>query len=437
MPIYKGLVQQIEIRGDGWVEIFLQAVHAGNARQTFFIPNLDGDLTQTNKRLGQVSLLRDALARVLPVQVEYAETTNQGNLVNDLWVFPRPSIEGRPEGREVSGVVVGLSVAEFGPFTASFPYLDPPDFATVVLLTDAGALQSYMLDLQRADPQTAQAEFAILEFAHENRRPVVLTVSGTDNSQSQNPSFRGAVSFARGPSTEVGEWISAVRWVTVPTATLDYQYAFVERLGQRYESYDPAEAAAVSRAKVVYTTAPGQTPEGDVSDNGSFAPQRLTAWVPDASPLFRLLDQALRESLQVKLGLSGIQIHEVEMVSPLGSAARPIWIVEECGFTAIGEEEGACSNVPTVQGPSSACLERVARTVSWRGKGYFRQGIWRFVSSSTPPMKLKIDGHEICCGKNQAGGLEHAYLQGMHHVEVELAGVTCATNFSVSIYRIR
>ena len=62
MAIYRGFVQSILVRDDGWVETAIEAVHAGNAIQTFFIPNLDGDLTQAHKRLGQLSLLRDALA---------------------------------------------------------------------------------------------------------------------------------------------------------------------------------------------------------------------------------------------------------------------------------------------------------------------------------------------------------------------------------------
>jgi len=38
------------------------------------------------------------------------------------------------------------------------------------------------------------------------------------------------------------------------------------------------------------------------------------------------LEAALRDGLQVKLGLADTRIHEVEMVGRLGSAARPVWI---------------------------------------------------------------------------------------------------------------
>ncbi|MDQ2898966.1 MAG: hypothetical protein M3Y07_04100 [Acidobacteriota bacterium] len=437
MAIYRGFVQSVEVRGDGWAEIVLEAVHAGNGTQTFFIPNLDGDLTQTNKRLAQVSLLRDALARVLPVQLDYTGTTDQGNLVDNVTVFPRPSIDGRLGGREVSGVVIGVGITELGPLSGTSPYLDAPDLAMIMLLTDAGAVQGYFLDLQRPDPLTAQAELRLLQRAHQTRRPVVVLIATDFQGNDRNPAVASNLRGAAAAQTAPKEYIVASRWVTVTEANLDYMYGFVERLGQRYESFTSSSAPALSHVKVVYTTAPGQTPEGDISDNGAFSPQRLTAWVHDASPLLARLEAALRDNLQVKLGLSDNQVHEVELVSHLGSAARPIWIVEECRFTS-EEGDGACVNTPTVQGPSGVSINNVPRSLVWHGKGYFQEGIWRFVLESGIAAKLKIDGHQICCRQPSAApSPEHAYLKGMHCVDLELSGVSCASNVSIQIYRIR
>ena len=101
------------------VETILQAVASGNSQQTFFIPNVDGDITQTNKRLGQLSLLRDALSRVLPVELDYTSTNDSGNIVSDVIIHPRPSIDNRPGTITVDGVVVGLSVTELWPQSQS------------------------------------------------------------------------------------------------------------------------------------------------------------------------------------------------------------------------------------------------------------------------------------------------------------------------------
>jgi hypothetical protein len=436
MAIFRGFVQSVHVRGDGRVELVVEAVHASNATRSFFIRNLDGDLTQTNKRLAQLSLLRDALSRVLPVQVDYTTSVDEGDLVDDVTAFPRPSIDGRGIARQVSGVVVGLGITELGPLSGSSPYLDAPDVATVMLLTDTSAIQAYRLDLQRPDPLTAQAELRLLERAHRTRRPVVLLIASDQKNRRDDRGEQPRLAAAA--TTDGQEFIVSSQWITTPEADLDYVYAFIERLGQRYESYTSGTVPALSRTSVVYTTAPGQTPEGDISDNGSFVPVRLTAWVHDDSPLLVRLEAALRDSLQVKLGLSGDQIHAVDLVAHLGSVARPIWIVEDCRFLA-EEGDGACVNVPTISGPTGASIGNIPRSVAWHGNGFFQEGIWRFVvGGAAAATRLKVDGHAICCEKGTASASpQHMYLNGMHCIDLEIPGLTCSSELSILIYRIR
>jgi hypothetical protein len=432
MSIFRGFVLSLEVRTDGLAEIVLEAVHAGNTTGTLFIPNLDGDITQSNKRLGQLSLLRDALARVLPVELDYTETTDQGNIVNNVTILPRPSIDGRPGVRWVEGVVIGLGVTELGPLSGSSPYLDAPDLASITLLKDDGSVEGLLLDLQRPDPLTAQDELKILSKAHRTRRPVQVQVSGSSDQTGR----RGGVT----PAASTGgqdAYIQATRWKVVPQTDLDYLYAFVERLGQRYESYAASAAPALSNVKVGYTTAPGQTPEGDVSDNGTFVPQTSTAWVPDDSPLLARLEAALRDGLQVKLGLQGSQVHEVELVSHLGSAARPIWILEDFRLVCQDDAPGQCTNVPTIQGPASSGFNNLPHAVTWCGNGYFNEGVWRFVVGGVSSC-LRIDGHSLCGGETDRSNYqEHAYLKGMHKVELQMKDYTCASTFQLRIYRIR
>jgi hypothetical protein len=239
-------------------------------------------------------------------------------------------------------------------------------------------------------------------------------------------------------------YIQACEWITVPQKTLDYRYAFVERLGQRYESFEPAEAAALWNVRVLYTTSPGQTPAGDISDNGTFTPLTAEAWVHGDSPLLVRLEAALRDRLQVKLGLDGSMVHEVEMVSRLGSAARPIWL--EVNRSLLPSAAALCRNVPTIQPPTAADLNEVPVPLSWRGHAFFNQGIWRFVVKSTSPVVLLIDGKTPCCGSGDeisASGNApkvvqcHAYLDGLHDVELQFSGHTCSQPFLLLIYRIR
>lgn len=449
MAIYRGFVQSILVRDDGWVETAIKAVHAGNAIQTFFIPNLDGDLTQAHKRLGQLSLLRDALARVEPVELDYSADASQGNLIQDVTILPRQSIDGRRGTRLVEGVVIGVSITERGPESGSSPYRDEPDLAAISLLRDDGTVEGLLLDLQRPDPGTAQAELEMVQQAHRTRRPVQLMVTSEYKPNTDAGVKLDAAAGVTGETT-AASYIQTCRWVVLPNADLDYVYAFIERLGQRYESYTSANAPAASHVEVVYTTAPGQTPEGDVSNNGTFTPQRLTAWVHSDSPLLARLETALRDSLQVKLGLKDGQVHEVELVAGLGSTALPIWICTSLE-TVDCDHAGQCVNQPTISTLDGADLDQVPRSVEWRGEGYFREGIWRFVVSAPGEFRLLLDGKPICCKDADKCGCpagahdlqisgpsqQHAYLKDMHRVELRLDGYTCRATFELKIYRIR
>jgi hypothetical protein len=136
----------------------------------------------------------------------------------------------------------------------------------------------------------------------------------------------------------------------------------------------------------------------------------------------------------VKLGLSGEQIHEVELIARLGSAARPVWIVEDCKFTPCEPQPGICTNVPTIQSPGVTAFAGLQHSVTWKGNGYFQCGVWRFNLGTGSSARLRIDGHPICCS---GSALEHAFLEGMHCVELDLSGVTCSTAFTLQVYRIR
>ncbi len=458
MATYRGFVESIQVRDDGWVEFVVQAVHAGNTKQIFFIEDLDGKIETAHKRLAQLSILRDALARVLPVEVEYREKNEKQHVVEDLTVFHRPSMVGRKGTRRILGTVIGMSIAEFGPSSGVSPYLDRPDQAAITLLDEGGAIEQVVLDLQRPDPMTGHAMLGLLREAFRTRRPIAVLVT----EEIKGDKSTGDAKAAAGAP---GSWpgiIQACEWVTVPKESLDYVHAFIERLGQRYESYEEDGALQLSCVRVVYTTAPGQTPEGDVSDNHTFTPTTLEALVHGDSPLLTRLETALRDRLQVKLGLSTTRVHEVELVGHLGSAARPVWI--EVNRCVIPPEEirVLCVNEPTIQSPVAEDLDSTPRCISWCGKAYFNEGIWRLVVHTPSPCKVLIDGEACCRNASEKRLLSeswedltskafsnidvvprsstiqcHAYLKGVHEVELILSGRACAQPFQFLAYRIR
>ena len=439
MATYRGLVNTLQIRDDGWVEVILQAVQSGNTTEIFYIKDLDGDITMAHKRLGQLSLLRDAITRILPVEIDYSVDKEQGNLIEEVMVHPRPSIDGREPHNTVNGVVIGVAIQEWDPLPSAYPYKDATYLAGITLLQDDGTVLYLLLDLQREEALTMHAMLALLQVAHKTRRPVTILVSQVvNNTFMYNKTSTASVNQTSG-------YIEACQWVTVPEKTLDYHYAFIERLGQRYESFDTSDASTISHLKVVYTTSPGQTPEGDISDNGTFQPITQTAWVPCDSPLFRLLKTSLKNQLQVKLGLVQDQIHDVEVVSHIGSAARPIWIcINQSAMQK--NTEGNCDNTPTIQTPTNTTLNQIKIDLCWKAQGYFNEGIWRFQVNSNASYELKVDGKRPCCGQPseqccceqmQTDVLKHFYLKGIHHVELTLHDQSAMQPFAFVVYRIR
>lgn len=449
MGTFKGLIDTLEIRDDGWVEVIIKAVQSGNTKEIFYIKNLDGDITMAHKRLAQLCLLRDAISNILPIEIDYVVDEAQGNLINEVIVHRRPSINGREINTSAEGVVIGVSITEIGLDSTTSPFVDPPDLASITLLQNDGTLLYLLLDIQREEVLTMHAMLALLQAAYKTRRPVKLSLSSfvSNNYMFTNSGNTAFTYFSTSSSTinqPIG-YIESCEWLTVPEDTLDYHYAFVERLGQRYESYDAIDAFAISHVKVVYTTSPGQTPEGDVSDNGSFQPATQNAWVHCDSPLFHLLKIALKKRLQIKLGLVQDQIHEVEIIGHIGSAARPIWIC--INQSAMKQTiDGSCDNSPTIQYPTNATFNNVKMDLSWKAQGYFNEGIWRFQVQSEASYKLKVDGKLPCCGYSDEqcccdietmNALHHFYLKGMHTVELILHGQNTAQPFALLVYRIR
>lgn len=492
MTTFKGIVNTVLIRDDGWVEVIGQAVHAGNTTITLFIKDLDGDITMAHKRLGQLSLLRDAVTRVLPVEIDYEADPAQGNLITEVMVHPRPSIDGRTLGSQIQGIVIGISIAEIEITSGASPYLDPPDLAGITLLKEDGNVVNLLLDLQREEKLTMHAMLKLLQTAHKTRRPVIVTTSIM--SQKGNDGFIKSTFYNSSSINNQYVYIENCQWVTVPEELLTYSYAFIERLSERYESYTVNNVPALYQVNVTYTTAPAQTPEGDISDNGSFHPVTQSGWIHDDSPLLKFLKLALKKRLQVKLGMLDNQIHEVEVISHLGSAARPIWI---CVKNSILQNKlgDTCSNTPTIQSPSNnPAMQNAAFSMMLKGQAYFNEGIWRFQVNTSIPYQLIIDCRAPCCSssdhqchccspcqnekdchsnntscsccctnstcqnycnstnnaccncKNNSQNTNdqntqnepvHLYLKGVHNVKLILCGYHAAEPFELLIYRIR
>src|SRR5437867_13210797 len=127
MATVRGFVRSIEVRADGWMEIVTIAVHADSAAHKTLIQSPDADLSQAHRRLAKLSVLRDALASTLPVEIAYTATDKQGDIIDDVTIYPTESIEGRRRTWWKVGIVIELMVSERGPENESSPWVDLPD----------------------------------------------------------------------------------------------------------------------------------------------------------------------------------------------------------------------------------------------------------------------------------------------------------------------
>lgn len=456
MSLQRGYVQSIEARNDGWVEVVILALNAGNTRHTYFVPSLDGDLSKAHQRLTQVSLMRDALARSCPVELQYTTDEKQGALIQEVTIYTHTSLDGRAAAYWVEGVVVSVTIQERDATSNTTPYLDTPDFANIVLLRSSGTLESYILDLQRAEPDTGHRMLTLLVDAERTRRAISVQVATTR-------------------AQKDGAIIVGVRKQQVVHDDLQTVVVFLERMGARPESYQADTAEAQNQLWIKYTTAPDQVPEGNLSENGSFQPTSGQAWLHQDSPLVTRLAEALRGELQVKLELAGDVIHGAEVVAGLGSVARPVWLTFH--GRSVPSEAGLCVNQPTITPPGTSALNAIPHGLSLEGQAYFGKGIWRFIAVSESDVTVLVDGKEIGCGatsqklsgetvgekvshESRVGKAEappsevlrgvtnssvrvankimaHLFLEGVHTVEFRLSDHSCASKFISNVYRIR
>ena len=71
MAITRGFVQAIEIGRAGLARIFL--IQADGTAGIYVISDLDGDPERFNERLSKLGILRDAMSRAEPVEIEHSK----------------------------------------------------------------------------------------------------------------------------------------------------------------------------------------------------------------------------------------------------------------------------------------------------------------------------------------------------------------------------
>ena len=173
MPIIRGFVERLEIGRAGLVVASLR--HDDGSTNDYQIADLDADPERFNERLSKLGILRDAMTRAEPVEVEYSTGDGGGGArtVDRVARITRDGLLANSGTQRVQVMVIGIAVASDNRTGAR---AEAADLATVATMTADGVLASYLLDLQNPERGVATAMLEMLRAAQAAGTSVALTV---------------------------------------------------------------------------------------------------------------------------------------------------------------------------------------------------------------------------------------------------------------------
>ncbi|GMR13111.1 MAG: hypothetical protein BMS9Abin29_1311 [Gemmatimonadota bacterium] len=443
MPTVRGFVQQIEIGRAGLVRAFL--IHADGSQGTYVIHDLDGDPERFNERLAKLGILRDAMNRAEPVEVEYIGD-DAGEVIDRIRRISRDDLSTEVDLNQAVGLIVDVTVTTETGIDANGERLDS---ATIRMLTTQ--LKGVQLRLVLQPPERGVA-LAQLDLLEEARRSGVLARVVYDQSDGHNDIVGVAVDV--GTDRYSGEDGQAVD-------------GFVESLGLLSAGVDLGPFA-----RVRFTTAPPFTGNGNTISMVTFDPQTLDLIVAKGSVNYELFEAGLRDNLRMRVEGSASRADRKDLkdlkeysfagalktaeqvmlvtgctlLAPFASASRPVWVKISRRSLDHGPDGWACT--PGV--PSSDLAPRTLRDLNlpypaeWVGWACFNDGIYRFQLDVPTDFSITVDHEELCLfnatnedGEESEQRVAHACLGGHHEVRVALDAWKCDYEFIMDVFQIR
>lgn len=450
MSTVRGFVKSIEVGRGGLVRIAV--LHTGGVAE-FTVSDIDGDPERFNERLTKVAVARDALNRAEPVEVE-SEGDKQGGEIERIARLSRDALAPPNGAEDVSGVVLDVTVHSVNDVAGDG---ESHDEAGVTVLTLGGAIRRLRLDLQAPERAVAIEQLRTIREAAAAGSLVGFVVDGDAES-------RGGDIIAVSTNAQSG------RKGDIEAETTS---VFIESLG----TISDAQAAG-GLAVVVATTSPELEGPGGVVDPAAFAPAALELFVPRGSTAYALVEAGLRENVRMRLsyiplrrgdeddenddeprdhveqppdanrlrvsvrkGRAANLLLDAELLAPLSSASRPVWLHIDRALLDVGPDDGCVPGLPSTSLKVRSLRDlRIPYTASWIGYGCFNPGVYRIQLTSTPGSVVRVDGEEICLydsGDGTGAVSGYACLKGHHGVVVEIPEYVCDTDFDLDVYRIR
>jgi len=458
MATSRGFVQKIDVGRAGLVVV--RVLHDDGSSADYRIPDIDADPERFNERLSKLGVLRDAMTRAEPVEIEWSQKQGEARLIERAARITRDTGALAQRVETLDALVLGISLFAENRSAAAG---ETPDSARLTLLTSALGIRPLTLDLQIPERAVAAAQLELAVSAQRSGR-----------------SLRYWFDPDTGRITGIGTEVSATNGGHGESRIVD---GFVESLSHLVGAAGTADVALVR-----FTTAPPFAGGGNVVGLVPFTPETLGLLVFKGSPDYALFEAGLRDALRMRVrlltlkgrgdehttdapptlatraattepgaaepassgatnvvaGSSATLVLGAELVAPLASASRPVWIRISRHSLDHGPDGFACTEgVPSNDlAPMTLRDLRLPYPAEWVGTACFNHGVYRFQLSLGVEFEILLDGEPLCV--HDAEGVEdtgvrfaHACLGGEHEVRVKLDGWRCDEQFVMDVYRIR
>jgi hypothetical protein len=465
---FRGFILNIQVGRAGLVTVTLLLLDG--TMRSFVIEDLDADPERFNERLSKLAILRDAMNESEPVEIR-AETSESGDSIVQVTRLSRDAHRGAStEDLVVSeGLVLAISLLSRVGIGGTFG-IESSDIAEIRILTADIQLLTLQLDMQM--PERLVAVEMLHSFRDAERSGETVTVwhiADKDQGRRVVGVRVGASSLDnKDPGNELNGFVE----------TLSLIRDFAE---------DMANLALVR-----FTTAPAFSGEGNTIGLVPFLPETVNLIVLKGSPAYALFEAALRDTLRMRVRAIDIRRDqkprdprgdrqpvpagvsefggasfaarrvaastaavssdtavrpeyflalEAELVAPLASASRPVWIMISREQLDNGPEDFLCTpGLPTSDlVPRSLRDLNIPYTAAWHGYGCFNHGVYRFQFTLENKFRVMVDGKELCLYESSVPPVKLAYacLGGDHQVVVEIENWTCKLNYAMDVYRVR
>lgn len=460
MPTERGFVETLGVGRAGLVEATV--LHGNGTTAIYTVADLDADPERFNERLSKFGILRDAMDRAEPVEIEFS-SSDGARPIESVKRLTRDMLDRPGQTATATGIVIGLAVS-FEVQTG--PRGETTDRALLSLLASSGP-ENFIIPLQAPERDAAMAMVNIARDAQAAGASVAVTYD-TESRQVTRLVRSDLAGLGGGTQT-------------------DQFSAFVEEI-----THTPVSNLML----VTVTTAPEFQTDGNVVPLVNFDPELRDLAVIYNSPEYLLLEAALRDKLRVELftlrpekprdpdkprdpkgddtgndtgrdddirsddvirrGLSGRTSARIDAAANPGrrthmlrgatlqhalcSASRPVWIEVNRQALDVGPDETCLEGLPSNDmKPQTIRDLNLPYRAAWIGYGCFNHGVYRIQITTDRAVTVLVDGEEICLHASEKGDtvFGHACLDGDHEIQIVFENWKCNAKFDMDVYRIR